>query len=181
MTHKPSATDGCQFVSIQNSSVTMTKGTSGFVMGIYVGNGTTSVSSATGVTVTALSGINSNITISGNTIQNVHAGVYVRGSSATGFYDNNVIVGQTGEGNIIQNFGGGSATTTYGVYFIYVSNPSVAYNTINNAGGGGAMVLLYMEYFIQQCWEMLLVVIIQLLWLILRLAQQLSLFTIQML
>ncbi len=138
MTHKPSATDGCQFVSIQNSSVTMTKGTSGFVMGIYVGNGTTSVSSATGVTVTALSGINSNITISGNTIQNVHAGVYVRGSSATGFYDNNVIVGQTGEGNIIQNFGGGSATTTYGVYFIYVSNPSVAYNTINNAGGGGA-------------------------------------------
>lgn len=74
MTHKPSATDGCQFVSIQNSSVTMTKGTSGFVMGIYVGNGTTSVSSATGVTVTALSGINSNITISGNTIQNVHSG-----------------------------------------------------------------------------------------------------------
>ena len=86
----------------------MTKGTSGYVMGIYIGNGASSVSSATGVTVTAASGINSDIIITGNTIQNVHAGDYVRGSSATGFTDNNVIIGQSGAGNIIQNFGGGS-------------------------------------------------------------------------
>ena len=138
LTHKPSDTDGCQFVTITNCVVSMTKGTSAFVIGIYIGNGTTSVSSATGVTVTAASGINSDINITGNTIQNVHAGVYVRGSSATGFNDNNVIIGQSGAGNIIQNFGGGSATTTYGVYFIYVNNPTVAYNNINNAGGGGS-------------------------------------------
>ncbi|HCY75976.1 MAG TPA: hypothetical protein DHV28_08645 [Ignavibacteriales bacterium] len=137
MTHKPDGTNGCQFVTIKNSTVSLTKGTSGYVMGIYIGNGTTSVSSATGVTVTALSGINSNITISGNTIQNAHAGIYVRGSSASGFYDSNIIVGQSGAGNIIQNFGGGSATTTYGVYFIYVDNPSVSYNTIDNEAGGG--------------------------------------------
>jgi len=137
LTHKPSGTDGCQYVTIQNCVITLTKGTSGYVMGIYIGNGTISVSSAVGVTVTASSGINSNITINGNTVQNVHAGVYVRGSSATGFYDSDVTVGQTGAGNTIQNFGGGSATTTYGVYFIYVNNPSVAYNIINNAGGGG--------------------------------------------
>ena len=138
LTHKPSATDGCQNVTIKNANITMTKGTSGYVIGIYVGNGTTSVSSATGVTVTAASGENMNITIIGNTIQNVHAGVVVRGSSATGFYDNTVVVGQSGAGNTIQNYGGGNASTTYAVYFIYVTNPSVAYNTINNAGGGGS-------------------------------------------
>ena len=137
LTHKPSDIDGCQFVTITNCVVSMTKGTSGYVMGIYIGNGTILVSSATGVTVTASSGINSDIIITGNTIQNVHAGVYVRGSSATGFSDNNVIIGQSGAGNIIQNYGGGNVSTTYAVYFIYVSNPSVAYNTINNEGGGG--------------------------------------------
>ncbi len=138
LTHKPDGTNGCQYVTIKNCVITMTKGTSGYVMGIYIGNGTTSTSSATGVTVTTASGINSNIVITGNTVQNVHAGIYVRGSSATGFYDSDVIVGQSGAGNIIQNFGGGNASTTYGVYFIYVNNTSVVYNTIDNAGGGGA-------------------------------------------
>ncbi len=139
LTHKPSGTDGCQYVTIQNCNITMTKGTSGYVIGIYIGNGTTSTSSATGVTVTATSGINSNITIIGNTITNVHAGIYVRGSSATGFYDSDVTIGQSGAGNTITNFGGGSATTTYGIYFIYVNNPSVAYNTITSAAHGSTL------------------------------------------
>ncbi len=139
LTHKPSGTDGCQYVTIQNCNITMTKGTSGYVIGIYIGNGTTSTSSATGVTVTATSGINSNITIIGNTITNVHAGIYVRGSSATGFSDSDVTIGQSGAGNTITNFGGGSATTTYGVYFNYVNNPSVAYNTITSATHGSTL------------------------------------------
>ena len=137
LTHKPDGINGCQFVTIKNCTVTMTKGTSGYVMGIYIGNGTTSVSSATGVTVTDTAGRNANILITGNTIQNVHAGVYVRGSIASGFYDTDVTIGQYGEGNVIQNFGGGSTTTAYGIYFIYVNNPVVAYNNIINAGGGG--------------------------------------------
>lgn len=136
-TFKPTATNGCQDVTIKNSTVTMTKGTSAFVIGIYISNGPLLVSSATGVTVTATSGINQNIVITGNTVQNVHAGIYMRGSSAVGFSDNNYTIGQSGAGNIIQNFGGSSATTTYGLYFIYVNNPTAAYNTINNAGGGG--------------------------------------------
>ncbi|MBK8952680.1 MAG: hypothetical protein IPM85_10745 [Chitinophagaceae bacterium] len=131
------ATNACQNLSIRNAVITMTKGTSAYVLGIHIGNGSTSVSSATGVTVTANSGRTENVTITGNTIQNVHAGVYCRGSSAAGFYDQNFVVGQLGEGNTILNFGGGSATTTYGVYFIYVNNASVSYNTIDNAGGGG--------------------------------------------
>ena len=135
MTNKPNANDGCKNITIQNSVVTMTKGTSGFVVGIHISNGPTSVSVATGQTLTSVAGANENITITGNTIQNVHVPVYVRGG--TGSYDQNIIVGQNGAGNILQNFGGGSATTTYGVYFIYANNVSVDYNTINNIAGGG--------------------------------------------
>ena len=37
-TSKPSATNGCQYVTIQNCAITMTKGTSAYVIGIYIGN-----------------------------------------------------------------------------------------------------------------------------------------------
>ncbi len=137
LTFKPDGTNGCKFINIKNSVITMTKGTSAFVIGVYVGNGSTSVSTATGVTVTAASGTNSDIFISGNTIRNVHSGVHVRGSSAVGFLDKNIVVGELSAGNTIQNFGGGSATIAYGVYFINVENPIAQYNIIDNAGGGG--------------------------------------------
>lgn len=141
LTHKPDGTNGCQYVTIKNCNITMTKGTSGYVMGIYIGNGTTSTATATGVTVTANSGRNQNITITGVTIQNVHSGIYVRGSSATGFYDTDIIVGASGSGNgnTIQNFGGGNASTTYGIYFIYVNNPTVVYTTITSANHGSTL------------------------------------------
>ncbi|MBL7922723.1 MAG: hypothetical protein JNL88_00850 [Bacteroidia bacterium] len=132
------ATNACQNLTIQNCVISMTKGTSGFVIGIHIGNGTVSVSSATGVTVTANSGRSENILIRGNTIQNVHAGIYCRGFNSAALYDQNITIGQAGAGNTIRNFGGGSATTTYGVYFIYANNTSVDYNTIDNAGGGGS-------------------------------------------
>jgi hypothetical protein len=133
-TYKPSVSNACQFLTIQNCVVTMTKGTSAYVIGIHISNGALTVSSATGVVVNANSGRSENITISGNTVQNVHAGIYCRGNSSTAFYDQNITV----SGNTIQNFGGGSATTTYGVYFIYTNHPTVTGNTINNAGGGGS-------------------------------------------
>lgn len=131
-THKPSGTNGCQNVAIKNAVITMTKGTSAFVVGIYISNGPTSVGFSSGVTVSASSGINSDITITGNTIQNVHYGIINFGSSAAGFKDNNIIIGQSGAGNTIQNFGGESATNTTAVYFRYVNNPQAAYNTITN-------------------------------------------------
>ena len=134
-TFKPSGTDGCQFVTITNCVITMTKGTSAYVTGINISNGPTSVSSATGVVVSNASGRNTNVTITGNTVQNVHAGIYVRG--ATAMHDSIVVVGQSGAGNLVQNYGGGAVSTSYGTYFIYVDDPSVAYNTYNNAGGGG--------------------------------------------
>jgi len=123
-TFKPSGTDGCQFVTITNCSVSMTKGTSGYVVGIMISNGPVSASSATGVTVTQASGMNALVTITGNTISNVFAGIYARGSTA--YYDSLITIGQSGAGNVIQNFGASATATTYGVYFIYVESPSVA-------------------------------------------------------
>lgn len=137
-TSKPSGTDGSQFLTIKNCVITMTKGTSAFVTGIHIGNGSTSLSSATGVTVSDASGSNANVLITGNTIRNVHAGIYVRGGSASAYYETGLVIGQSGQGNTIENFGGGSASTTYGVYMIYQSGPVVSYNTIDNAGGGGS-------------------------------------------
>lgn len=140
---KTSVTDGCKYVTIKNAVITMTKGTSGYVAGIYSSNNDAAslVSSATGITVTSTGGRSENVTITGNTIGNVHVGVLLRGYNHTAspynFYDQNFVVGQSGAGNIIQNFAGGSATAAYGVYLIYHTSPTVSYNTINNAGGGG--------------------------------------------
>ena len=53
------------------------------------------------------------------------------------FQDYNFVVGASGQGNTIQNYAGGNTGTTYGIYLINHTNPTVSYNTINNAGGGG--------------------------------------------
>gem|GEM_PF-5892695 len=137
LTFKPNGTDGCQHDTIQNCTVTMNKGSSACVTGIYIGNGTTLPNGGLGVTVTADSGRNQFITISGVTVQNVHAGIFCRGSSTTGYPDTDITIGEAGAPNLIHNFGGGRSTMTYGIYFNYCTNPTASYNTIDNAGGGG--------------------------------------------
>ena len=140
---KTSDTDGCKFVTIKNATIDLTRGTSLYVVGVYSSNNTASstVSSATGITVTSTGGRNENITIIGNTIQDVTIGIALRGYNHSvtpfDFQDQNNVIGQSGAGNIIQNYGV-NVTSTYGVYLIYQTSPSVSYNTINNAGGGGA-------------------------------------------
>lgn len=141
---KGGPTDGCKFVTIKNATVSMNKGTSQYVVGIYSSNNdaTSLVNSATGITVTSVDGRNENITITGNTIQNVFAGIVLRGFNHTtapyDFYDQNFVVGQSGAGNTILNYAGNSANTAYGVYAIYQNNLNVSYNTINNTAGGGS-------------------------------------------
>jgi len=141
---KGSVTNGCKFVTIKNAVVTLTKGTSAYVVGIYSSNNDSLslVSSATGITVTSVEGRNENVTLTGNTIQNVFAGIVLRGYGHSvapyDFYDQNYVVGSVGAGNIIQNFGGNAVASAYGVYLIYHNNASVSYNTINNISGGGS-------------------------------------------
>ncbi|HEX6914231.1 MAG TPA: hypothetical protein VF145_03265, partial [Chitinophagaceae bacterium] len=140
---KASATDACKNIVIQNAAITMTKGTSAYVTGIYLSNNipTSLVSSATGVTVTSTGGRTENIEIKGNTISNAFAGIILRGYAASSpytLYDQNITVGASGAGNTIQNIAGNTASTSYGVYAIYQNALNVSYNTIDNAGGGGA-------------------------------------------
>jgi hypothetical protein len=137
LTNKPNATNGCQILTIKNCTITMTKGNSPYVTGIYIGNGTNSTSDASGVTVTAASGKNMNVTITGNIIQNVHTGILMRGSSASSYWDSDFGIGSSGAGNQILNFGGNISTHSHGICFINVINPTVAYNTIDNTGEGG--------------------------------------------
>jgi trimeric autotransporter adhesin len=132
-TFKPTGENGCQFVSILNCKVALAGG-SNFLIGIHISNGPTTAGSATGVTVTAESGINSNVKINGNTVQNVHTGIYLRGSAAAGFLDNHFTIGESGAGNTIQNFGG--TTTSYGLYAIYLDNIKIAHSTFSGAGTG---------------------------------------------
>ena len=141
---KASPTDGCKNVTIKNCAVTMTKGASAYVTGIYASNNDASslVSSSTGITLTSTSGRHENVTLTGNTISNVFSGILLIGYSGAAspydMYDQNFIVGSAGAGNTIQNFAGNTASTAYGVYVSYHTSPTISYNTINNAGGGGA-------------------------------------------
>jgi hypothetical protein len=134
-TNKPTGLNGCKFVTIKNSVITMTKGSSAYVIGIYISNGPNATGNAAGVTVSAASGTNSNVIITGNTIQNVHSGIHQRGAS--GFSDTDIITGQSDAGNIIRNFGGGNASPAYGIFFMYAENTDANFNIIDNAGNGG--------------------------------------------
>ena len=141
---KASGTDGCKNVTVKNCAITMTKDASAYVVGIYASNNdaTSLVSSSAGITLTSTAGRHENVTLIANTISNVFSGVLLIGYSGAAspydFYDQNFVVGATGAGNTIQNFAGNTASTAYGVYISYNTNPTISYNTINNAGGGGA-------------------------------------------
>ncbi|MBK9099327.1 MAG: hypothetical protein IPM14_14670 [bacterium] len=129
-TNKPDGTNGCQFVSILNASVTLNKGARDEVIGICISNGPTSVSSATGVVVSTSSGMNDNILIAGCTIDNAATSIYQRG--ATAMYDGVITIGQSGGGNVCTNLG--SPSTSYGFYSIYANDIQVAYNSFSGAG-----------------------------------------------
>jgi len=143
LTHKPNGTNGSQFLTIKNSTITLKREKSLFyhnlyTVGIYIGNGTNVQFQYEGVTVTSEDGKNKNITITGNTIQNCHSGILLVGSSNFGFEDTDIIIGASGQSNTIQNFGSGTFTSSFasfGVRFINVRNPEVSFNILNNYSG----------------------------------------------
>jgi hypothetical protein len=140
---KLNSTDGCKFVTIQNCVIDLTKGNSGYVIGIYSSNNDalSLPDSFDGIEITSTGGRCENNIIIGNTIQDVHSGIMLRGYNHSvepfDFQDQNYIVGQNGSNNILQNYGGGSNTISYGIVLFYQTSPNVSYNIINNAGGGG--------------------------------------------
>jgi len=135
---KVSGTNGCKNVTITNSTITMNRGTAGVTTGIMSSNNDalSTTTSATGIFLSTIGGRNENLTFSNNTIQNVHNGIYVRGflaSTPFDLYDVNINV----TGNTIQQYGGNSTATCYGVYMIYYHDVNVNNNTVNNMANGG--------------------------------------------
>lgn len=135
---KVDGTNGCKNITITNSTIQMNKGTSAVVTGIMSSNNDalSTTTSSTGIIVNTIGGRNENLTFTNNTIRNVHNGIYVRGfadASPYDFYDQNIVI----TGNTINNIGGGSTSTSYGLYMIYYHDVVASNNTYNNITGGG--------------------------------------------
>lgn len=140
---RASATNGCKNVTIKNANITMTKGASPYVIGIFSSNNDASspVTTTPGITLTSSGGRTENLVITGNTISNVFTGVAVRGfnhsTTPWDLMDQNTVIGALNAGNAIQNFGGNSTANTVGVHLYYQTSPNISYNTIDNVAGGG--------------------------------------------
>ncbi|MDQ6844931.1 MAG: hypothetical protein M3Z92_11345, partial [Bacteroidota bacterium] len=149
--YKASATNGCQFVSINNCVITLNRinnaaGTAPMVdgsTGILSANSTFNAA-VTIITVTSSAGTNSNNSFYNNTIQNCNTGIALIGYAAASPFSladqNNDIGGSTiTTGNTILNFGGaaGAINAAAGIRTLAQYNFNVAYNTINNNNGSG--------------------------------------------
>ena len=148
--YKQSASNGCQYVTIQNCTITlnrinnaspanpMTDGSAGIYMLSCNALDATQVFGATA------GGAHSNNKFYSNTIQNCNIGISLIGAAVTAPYTladfNNDIGGSTAAtGNTIINFGGGAGATNpaAGVRTLSQYGLNVSYNTINNNNGGG--------------------------------------------
>jgi hypothetical protein len=145
---KLNAGDGAQNNTIQNciinmqrinnasSTAPMVEGSVGIIM-MNASNG----AATTNLTITAASGTNSNNKFYSNSINGGNYGMALIGfAGATPFTtcDQGTIVGASGLGNTILNFGGGAATNpSAGIRTLAQYGISVGYNTINNNNGSG--------------------------------------------
>lgn len=133
---KASATDGAQYVTIKNCTITLNS-TNTATKGIYANNHT--ASSVTALTITSTTGANSNLKIFNNTLNNCYTGIYVVGFADPNapyiYYDQNNEIGKDGA-NTITNVAGAAATAGYGIYTQYQNNLKVANNLITSTMGG---------------------------------------------
>ena len=149
---KASPTDGCQYNTIKNSTITLNRNNNniaGNVMfagcaGILIINSQISTAN-TPVIVTSPNGSNSYNKIYANIIQNVNAGIYAIGYGNAPIPFTNADLGNdfggssAATGNQILNFGGATAATqpANGIQIGAQYNFNIAYNTINNNTGAG--------------------------------------------
>lgn len=141
---KASATDGSQNVTIKNCGISLNKANTG-TYGIY-SNNVTIAAPTTQLTVTAVSGRNSNNKFYNNAFSNLYNGIYVYGfadgTSPYTYYDQGNDIGSV-TGNTFTNFAGGSSTS-YQVYMAYQNNFIIANCNINGgAGSTGATYAIY--------------------------------------
>ncbi len=123
------ATDGCQYNTIQYCSVDLTKANTSS-RGVY------QVSAATAAT-----GANTYNKYYNNTVQDAYYGYYFGGASAA-LDDNNEIGTISGGTSTITNLGGLSSGT-YGVYVNYQTNFKVHHTAINYISGSSVVYGIY--------------------------------------
>jgi trimeric autotransporter adhesin len=146
---KVSATNGCQNNTIRNCVITMNRVNNALgagpalegCKGIEMVNATSSAHT-TNLTITAVSGANSNNRFYANTIQNCNIGISIIGFSAASPFNladfNNDIGGFSAlTGNTIINFGGGGTNASNGIVTLAQYNLNVSFNTLNNNNGTG--------------------------------------------
>jgi phosphodiesterase/alkaline phosphatase D-like protein len=147
---KASVTDGCQYVTIKNCTITLNtvQNTSWTAPGH---NGSTGIAVLNGLynttgtlTITSASGSNSYNKFYSNTIKNCNAGIvfigYVDGTSpyTNGDTGNDIGGSSSSTGNTILNFGGGaSANPATGIFLGAQNSVNCRFNTLNNNNGSG--------------------------------------------
>ncbi len=127
---KTGQANGCRFVTIKNSSISLTVDSA--VTGIYANNHTADTNTTVALHDTlgsTILDVMSNCKFFSNTISNVLYGFRISAHTSPSFYDQNNEIGVDG-GNIINNYGGG-ALAAYGISAERQNNFKVANNSIN--------------------------------------------------
>ena len=149
--YKATTSNGCQFVTIQNCTITLNKINNATAVvpmtegsaGIIVMNALPTVANVASSAAVA-AGSNSNNKFYRNTIQNCNIGISLIGYAAASPYtlgDTNNDVGgnSAATGNTIINYGGASGATNpaAGIRTLNQYGINISYNTINNNNGSG--------------------------------------------
>jgi len=149
--YKASVTDGCQYNTIKNCTVTLNRlnwasGTAPAVDGSRAINVMNALATAqtTVVTPTLASGTNSYNKFYSNTLQNCNIGIALIGYAGVSpftlcDFGNDIGGSSIATGNNIINYGGGAVATnaSAGVRTLAQYDLNVSYNTINNNNGAG--------------------------------------------
>lgn len=143
---KRNPTNGAQNITIKNCYISLKRDHTSSI-GIYSNNHTSSNSNQ--LNVTNVSGTNSYLKLSNNTITNVYWGIYISGFGQTAppyqFYDQGCEVGNETAGNTITNFAGGTSIA-YGIHTIYQNNLKVANNTVSGSIFSSSYPFIYGIY-----------------------------------
>jgi hypothetical protein len=139
-----SDTNGAQYNIIQNNTITLNR-TYKNTIGIYSNASHTATVMTTLANASTANGANSFNKVYSNTISNLNFGIVFIGSSTAGALDNGNDIGGSSivTGNIISNWGGGAALSSYNYltgnnYCIFDNhqyNDNISYNTITSATG----------------------------------------------
>ena len=143
---KASATDGAQNNTIKNCTITLSGNVAGY--GIY-SNNYAYTAPGTVLTVTAVTGTNSNNKFYSLTFNNCYNGIYLNGFADVApysFYDQGNEVGKDGANTFNGLANGGSATSTYGMYVYYQNGIKLANNTFTGTVplGSGSCYVMYL-------------------------------------